>query len=553
MATKANFTAYHNYVTDSLHQWDLNQVLTVQGLNLASTPEVHFSNKNMDRAIVRQATMENHVVTVNIPNTMLQHPLRIYAHIGIYEGETFKVVELVEIPVIPRVRPCDYQFEDTDGEIYSYNRLENMIENINETWYAMNAQQVQATVTSWLDAHPEATTTVQDGSLAAAKFTDELKLQTIKDYVTPQMYGAKGDGETDDTNAIRAAIAGAAAVFVPKGRYIVSSTIAIPANKTLRLEGDIESLGGKDIDDFTGADVAVVECAADVPVFQLHDGSKLLGGLIYAPVSSRVILLNIGAETMKNVEMSTAIMGERAAGSTAVYFQGSTGTAGSLCFSKFSSAIHGFQNAYFVDRPSGNLPWLTFCDFSGVLSENHKAFTHNLTSYGNALGSSRYRFTVCGGYKWVNSDSALLELIGDGVTIDCKFSDIGAGHNHVYALDLSHVQKATVHNIPFNSPLLLAVSKNRNNFTFGEMGTIETENGTLSFVVNGMVAHVFYTGDIPKGSTYVAVPFYCLVYAKAASGEASMETQQHFPNIILKNSGTSTLKNISLSLSIIVH
>lgn len=158
MAAKANFNAYHNYAIDSLHQWDRNQVLTLQGLDLATAPEVHFSNKNMARAIVRQATMENHVVTVDIPNSLLQDPLRIYAHIGIYEGSTFTVVETVEIPVIPRVRPLDYQIEDNDGEIYSFNRLENMIENINETWHSVNAERVQASVTAWLEAHPEVAT-----------------------------------------------------------------------------------------------------------------------------------------------------------------------------------------------------------------------------------------------------------------------------------------------------------------------------------------------------------------------------------------------------------
>ena len=125
----ANFSAYNKYVTDSLHQWDLNQVLQVYGLNLSSVPEVHFSNANTDRAIVRQATMENHIVSVAIPNSLLQDPLRIYAHIGIYEGSTFKVVELVEIPVIARKRPLDYQIETTDEEVYSFKALENRIAN----------------------------------------------------------------------------------------------------------------------------------------------------------------------------------------------------------------------------------------------------------------------------------------------------------------------------------------------------------------------------------------------------------------------------------------
>lgn len=127
---KANFNTYASYVTDSLYQWDLNQVLSVSGLNLAVVPEVHFSNANTDRAIVRQATMTNHVVSVAIPNSLLQDPLTIHAHIGIYEGDTFKIVERVDIPVIPKKRPSDYRIETTDEEIYSFQALENAIANM---------------------------------------------------------------------------------------------------------------------------------------------------------------------------------------------------------------------------------------------------------------------------------------------------------------------------------------------------------------------------------------------------------------------------------------
>lgn len=127
---KANFNAYSTYVTDSLYQWDINQVLKVTGINVATAPEVHFSNSNMDRAVVRQATLSNGVITVNIPNSLLQDPLTINAHIGIYEGKTFKVLEFVQIPIIPKPRPYDYKFEDTDGEIYSYNALEKAMSDM---------------------------------------------------------------------------------------------------------------------------------------------------------------------------------------------------------------------------------------------------------------------------------------------------------------------------------------------------------------------------------------------------------------------------------------
>ncbi len=185
----ANFSAYSTYVTDSLYQWDINQVLNVTGLNLTSAPEVHFSNANTGRAIVRQASMVGHVVSVAIPNSLLQDPLRIFAHIGVYEGSTFKVVEEVQIPVMPRKRPEDYQITDSDEEVYSFKRLENMLENINETWYNANEAQVQATVDAWLSNHPEATTTVQDGALTPEKLASPYAL--IKEVET----GAQTDGK----------------------------------------------------------------------------------------------------------------------------------------------------------------------------------------------------------------------------------------------------------------------------------------------------------------------------------------------------------------------
>ena len=187
-----NFNAYSKYVTDSLNQWDINQVLRVNGLNLTTAPEVHFSNSTMDKAIVRQSKLENHVVVVNIPNSLLQMPYAIMAHIGIYEGDTFKVIEQVKIPVKPRTRPADYVFEDTDGEVYSYKKLENMIANINETWVEKNAEQVGEFVNGWLDDHPEATTTVQDGAITPEKIADSYSL--IKEVVT--------NAQTDGKNTI---------------------------------------------------------------------------------------------------------------------------------------------------------------------------------------------------------------------------------------------------------------------------------------------------------------------------------------------------------------
>ena len=57
--------------------------------------------------------------------------------------------------------------------------------------------QTENAVTKWLDSHPEATTTVQNHSLDINK----MVIGTLG-YVTPEMFGAVGDGVTDDTDAI---------------------------------------------------------------------------------------------------------------------------------------------------------------------------------------------------------------------------------------------------------------------------------------------------------------------------------------------------------------
>lgn len=118
------------YTVDPLYQWDLNQVLQIYGLSLASIPEIHFTNVAMDRAIVRQATMDAAgVISVNVPNSLLQKPYKIRAYVCIYAGDAFKSLYLITIPVEARSQPNDYTIAANDEEVYSFNALENKIDN----------------------------------------------------------------------------------------------------------------------------------------------------------------------------------------------------------------------------------------------------------------------------------------------------------------------------------------------------------------------------------------------------------------------------------------
>lgn len=132
------------YTVDSLYQWDANQVLEVRGLSLPSIPEIHFTNEAMDRSIPRQATMNDAgIITVNIPNSLLQKPYTIKAHICIYEGDTFKTLYTISIPVKARKKPTDYTIEN-DEEIYSFNALENLVKNAEAKYEDTNYKYIEA-------------------------------------------------------------------------------------------------------------------------------------------------------------------------------------------------------------------------------------------------------------------------------------------------------------------------------------------------------------------------------------------------------------------------
>jgi len=117
------------YSVNTLYQWDKNQTLRISGLTVPNVPEIHFVNKTMSLALVRQCQMDGEgTIIVDIPNLLLEAPLPIDVYVCIYDRDLFRTLYALQIPVKARTKPSDYIYEKED-EVLSFNALNNRLTN----------------------------------------------------------------------------------------------------------------------------------------------------------------------------------------------------------------------------------------------------------------------------------------------------------------------------------------------------------------------------------------------------------------------------------------
>lgn len=142
------------YSCDPLYQWDTNVTLNIKCLSTVRTsdviyaPEIHFSNDDLTEAIVKQSTItDNGCFVVKVPDVMLQRAGKFDVYVFSYDDQGNRTRYQLTIDVIARKKPADYVAED-DEKIYSYNELENKLENaINEATAELdNAKTIYAEI-----------------------------------------------------------------------------------------------------------------------------------------------------------------------------------------------------------------------------------------------------------------------------------------------------------------------------------------------------------------------------------------------------------------------
>lgn len=240
-------------VAESVYQYDYGKILVIDGLDLPSIFEVHFANSGEDTSIM--VIGQNNRVA--IPDNCIEKTGTVTAYIYLHSGDNDGETEyLIKFGVIRRAKP-DYDEEEKKSWERAASKALAMLQNarkvntpVDEYSQVYNGipgqvlrtkgngatewvfeemptdEQTARAVAEWLDEHPEATTTVQDGSITGEKLSYQLRKKVFPEPINVLTLGVKNDGSEDISTIVNEATQ-SHSLYFPAGIYRIDTPLNI--------------------------------------------------------------------------------------------------------------------------------------------------------------------------------------------------------------------------------------------------------------------------------------------------------------------------------------
>lgn len=140
-------------------------------------------------------------------------------------------------PVAPSASAAANKAADAKLTGEAIDDLKSDLDTLNEGGLVLKDDVIAENVESWLDDHPEATTTVEDGTLTVAKYSENLKKRLV---VCVTDYGIDNTGVLDCSAALNSLFAnnGSATYYFPKGIYKINDTLNLDKSCSVIFSAD---------------------------------------------------------------------------------------------------------------------------------------------------------------------------------------------------------------------------------------------------------------------------------------------------------------------------
>ena len=115
--------------TEHLYQWDVGQVLEIDGLNVG-TPIIHFGVKGDSVGYGVQSQIVDGKLRCGIPDSVLQSGKQIIAYIYVSAGASKYTDRVILIPVVERNKPNNYRTVNMDEVTETQSFFDSMVDRL---------------------------------------------------------------------------------------------------------------------------------------------------------------------------------------------------------------------------------------------------------------------------------------------------------------------------------------------------------------------------------------------------------------------------------------